>query len=258
MENVGPTHGDYTLRSADPANPATINGYYFIRTGSSNVTLQYLKIDGTNTVLTSPLRIFGDDVQILDSDVTNGHYGESCILVGNYEGLAQDVHPVYRTKILRNRIHSCGSHRLEHDHGIYDAYGYYTEIADNVIEDQCCGFAVQMWTSAWYGLIHHNLFQDLHDGGNARSDAGSGVIFASDRDPNTSYNIVEYNISRRVDGYHASEYWQNQGDVGVGNEYRYNCLDTAGMGDYLFRNSPPGYSQYGNVHQADCTGYGPR
>ncbi len=192
-----------------PGERARLRGIVVVEPGSNNVLLRGLAIEGMGEQNT--VKIYGADVTVADSDITNAGRGSSCVILGNAD--AQAVRPL----ILRNRIHDCGSNEIDynHQHGIYVANAVGGLISGNVIWNMAAK-AIQLYPNAQRMRVARNIV----DGG-PPSIRGS-VIIGGNSELASNGNIVERNVIAYARTHNVESRWE--GDVGSGNVVRNNCL----------------------------------
>jgi hypothetical protein len=197
------------VRSA-PGERARLVGTVMIDHGAHDVRLADLAIVGTggqNTV-----KVYGRDVVIEDSDITNAHRGESCVILGSSRG-GRAVRPVVRRSVL----HECGSPADGNkDHGIYVARADGGEIVDNVFVAPAA-YAVQLYPDAQHVRVARNVI----DGGGPLTVRG-GVVIGGDALTVSSGNVVERNVIAYTATAPVEVFWQ--GDHGRDNVVRHNCI----------------------------------
>jgi nitrous oxidase accessory protein NosD len=201
---------------------ATIAGQLYVPDGISFVSIQSLDLDGAaapilgrfapNERVPSPL-INGDDVSLLDNDITNQNTA-ICVMVGNPAfGTAQ------RVKIARNRIHNCGIlPPTNHDQAVYLESPCCVKVIDNWIYDNA-DRGVQLYPNADANYIARNVID-----GN-----GEGVIFSGSSEDggiceSSDDNMVENNIITNSTLRYNVESWWDCEKVGSGNLVRENCI----------------------------------
>jgi hypothetical protein len=218
------------LRSG-PGTRATLRGSVTVERTASYVTIEQLNIDGADSTPIT-VRIFGDRVRLVSSDITNRHRTQSCILIGS-----DDYGIAHATVINRNRVHDCG--RTSLDHGIYiaNAYGA-TRITNNFFYDNVFGFGVKLAPDAQQVVVSHNVID---------TSGRSGVIFGQNDESSptaSSNNRVRFNIITSSTRYGVDSYFPSI--VGTGNTVTSNCVNGNRLGD--FGNDGEGYTHVGNRH----------
>src|SRR5262249_35130346 len=170
---------------------------------ADDVTLRGLRIDGScSSANTIYLR--AERTRIEYNNITNGHKGQSCILVGqDPAGWQAD-----NVTIRHNRIHGCGMDATR-DQGIYLLRPTGPVIEDNVI------FAISAFAMQFGGDVRtppsaHNVTDGVpatHRG---------GLIVGADEGPLPRSNLVVDNIISYTAGV-GVEGWGGSGNVVRGN-----------------------------------------
>jgi hypothetical protein len=196
------------VRSA-PGERARLVGTVMVDHRAHDVRLAHLAIVGTggqNTV-----KVYGRDVVIEDSDITNARRGESCVILGSSLG-GRAVRPVVRRSVL----HECGAPSDDNkDHGIYVARTDGGEIVDNVFIAPAA-YAIQLYPDARGVHVARNVI----DGGGPRTVRG-GVVIGGDEQTASAGNVVERNVIAYTATAPVEIYWQ--GDPGSDNIVSHNC-----------------------------------
>lgn len=240
FEKGGDQGGRIVLRSY-PGETAQFRGLIYIPRGSDYITIYDLRLDGSygavgrghsrgdrNTA--QAVKVMGDDVNILDNNITNRRpngnpdLAGTCIILGSSEVTAVNV------SIKGNRIHRCGQlPRTNHEHGIYASNIRGAKIVDNLIYDNA-DRGIQLYPNAKRTLVEGNVIDDN----------GQGLVING----NSSYNTVRNNVfSNPADSWNI-----NLGPKlsGTGNRVVDNCVWAAG-GESRFNH--PGFftNVLGNV-----------
>jgi hypothetical protein len=217
-----PSGSDYVLsiqRSGLRGKPIAIRSYPGERARLSGITqveprvrwvvLDSLDFEGDGSQNT--IKIYGSDVTIEHSDITNRRRGLSCVILGNpEEGVA--ARPVLRA----NRLHDCGNPANGNkDHGIYAAYTVDGRITQNLFTNSAA-YAIQFYPDA-----HRTRFErNVVDGGGLS--IRGGVVFGGDTENASSHNLVAHNVIAYSAGYGVTSNWE--GPQGTGNVVRKNCF----------------------------------
>jgi hypothetical protein len=199
---------DVEVRSA-PGERARLVGIVMVGNGASDVRLAHLDIIGTggqNTV-----KVYGRDVALTDSYITNAGRGESCIILGSTSG-GRAVRPV----VERNQLHECGARADGNkDHGIYVARADGADIVDNVFRAPAA-YAIQLYPDAQGAYVARNVI----DGGGTATVRG-GIVIGGDDEAASGANVVERNVIADTAAPPVEVYWES--DRGEGNVVRRNC-----------------------------------
>jgi hypothetical protein len=208
VERGGTTGAPITIRSF-PGERARLVGIVVVEKGVGNVVLSRLDIEGPGVQNT--VKIYGADVIVEDSRITNALRGSSCVILGNASLSA--IRPVIR----RNRIHDCGSNAVDynHHHGIYVSNAADGRIVGNVIWN-VASKAIQLYPNAQRMRVVENVV----DGG-PPSIRGS-IIIGGNAEQASSGNLVERNVIAYARRYNIESYWE--GEIGTGNVARSNCV----------------------------------
>jgi len=157
------------------------------------------------------IKIYGSDVTIQDSDITNRLHGRSCVLLGSPEqGVA------VRPRLEGNRLHDCGNPANgNQDHAIYASTTVDGRIVENYFANSAA-YAVQFYPDAQHMLFSRNIV----DGGG--DSIRGGVLFGGDEDNASSGNLVTHNVIAFAATYGVTSDWE--GPRGTGNVVRDNCF----------------------------------
>jgi Right handed beta helix region len=205
LERGGTRGAPITIRSF-PGERAKIVGIVSVADDVSFVRLSKLAFEGTgdhNTV-----KIYGDDVVLEDSTITNLGRGDSCVMLGSTSGGV-----AYRPIVQRNRIHDCGDEEKPWGHGIYASQVVEGRITRNVFWNSY-GYAIQVYPNSQRSLVSHNVI----DGGGL-SNRG-GITVGGNDEHASNGNVVEHNIIAFAATYGVSA----QDERGSGNVVRFNCF----------------------------------
>lgn len=206
-----------TLTSAVDAQPATVQGRFWISDAANDVRVANLRLNGRNASNLPSPTVNGDRVTFVANDVTNDHT-TICFVLGSTSGYGTAVDAV----IERNRIHDCG--RLpatNKDHGIYLESTRNARIVGNTIYDNA-DRGIQLYPDAQGSLITKNVID-----GN-----GSGIIFSGDEGLASSGNVVTANvISNSKLRFNVESWWPSGNPVGTGNRVEGNCIWNGAQGN---------------------------
>lgn len=206
-----------TLTSAVDAQPATVQGRFWVADSANDVRVANLRLNGRNASNLPSPTVNGDRVAFVDNDVTNDHT-TICFVLGSTSSYGTAVDPV----IERNRIHDCG--RLpatNKDHGIYLESTRNARIVGNTIYDNA-DRGIQLYPDAQGSLIANNVID-----GN-----GSGIIFSGEDGFASNGNVVTANvISNSKLRYNVESWWPSGNPVGTGNRVEGNCLWNGAQGN---------------------------
>jgi hypothetical protein len=182
-----------------------VKGIVYTKVGANDITIDNLLIDGSGTGSGVTVQIFGDRDTLSNSDISNAHNGESCVIVGEYEG--RDTHAVAGVVITHNRIHDCGkASNGDHDHGVYLASTRGAQVTGNTIWGSVGGWGIQVWADAHGSNISNNVL----DGNAAGNLIIAGASYSS-LGP-SSNNIFRDNIiSSPASGYNVTSSWEGEG-----------------------------------------------
>jgi hypothetical protein len=183
FRNAGTPSARVTLRSADPANKATITTQYIEWTASATYTgLEGVNIRLGGTLRQNGVQMHAHGAELRDCDVTV-QAGTSQDRIGVSLGWSYKANDI---KVIGNRIYGFGVPGSGLNHDIYDNWTEGAEIANNYIYD-AGGFGLQLWTSAENGNIDHNTFYN-----NGRGQ----IVIGGDMSHNapSSGNDVHHNI----------------------------------------------------------------
>jgi len=242
-----------TVTSA-PRGRAYVCGRITIEDSADDVTLRGLKIDGSCTDLNT-IYLRAERTRLQKNDITNGHKGQSCILVGQSPtGWQAD-----NVTIKRNRIHDCGSDATR-DQGIYLHRTIGTRVEDNVIYD-VSAFALQFWGDVRNSKFSHNVT----DGG--PESARGGLIVGGESEDALPFgnliedNIISYTATPAVEGLGGSGnlvrencFWQNRGGPFRGSGFSQTNNTVARRLQFVNRDA----HNYRLRPGSHCKGKGPR
>jgi hypothetical protein len=218
--------GDFVLsirRSGRRGAPITIRGYRGERARLLGITqiapaarwivLSGLHFEGDGSQNT--IKVYGSDVTIEHSDITNLRRGLSCVILGSPDqGVAE------RPLLSGNRLHDCGDpDHGNKDHAIYAAATVDGRITRNYFANSS-GYAIQFYPNAHGMRFDHNVI----DGGG--DSIRGGIVFGGDARDASSDNVVEHNVIAFPATSGVTSNWE--GPTGAGNVVRANCLWGAG------------------------------
>jgi Right handed beta helix region len=206
VERGGASQAPIVIRSF-PGERAKLAGIVVV--DADHVVLSRLTIEGPGVQNT--VKIYGADVTVKNSEITNDLRGSSCVTLGNAS--FQAVRPVLR----RNRIHDCGSNAVDynHHHGVYVANAVGGHIVGNVIWSVAAK-AIQLYPNAQKMRVAHNIV----DGG--RPSIRGSVIIGGNTELASSDNVVERNVIAYARTHNIESYWEAA--IGSGNIARHNCV----------------------------------
>jgi Right handed beta helix region len=225
VQRSGRRGAPITIRSY-PGERARLLGITQIAGRARWVVLSGLDFEGDGSQNT--IKVYGSDVTIESSDITNGRRGLSCLLLGSAaEGTAE------RPLIRRNRLHDCGdpAHGNK-DHGIYAAYTSGGRITRNYFSDSAA-YAIQFYPSAQGMRFDHNVI----DGGG--DSVRGGIVFGGDSRHASSDDLVDHNVIAFAASGGVTSDWE--GPQKKRNVARDNCLWEADI------DHPAGFRAAGNV-----------
>ncbi len=226
-----------TLRTAPGYDMATVKGSIYVTSAAPFVTIQGLRIDGSGYPNIT-VQLFGDFSLVQGNDITNRHLGESCVIVGEYEG--SWARAVSGAVIDSNRIHDCGSPAHgAHDHGIYLASSRDAKVTNNYIFDNGGGWGIQIWADAHRSEIAHNVV-DGNTNGNIIIAGGNFSVLGPSSNNTIHDNILSFPLSR----YNVEPYWSG-GILGIGNAFVANCVYGGPSGNWGELGN--GYVQIGSI-----------
>jgi parallel beta-helix repeat protein len=215
IANGGATNQPITITAADPAGARpVVHGRIVVADSANDVVISGLVLNGRNDEKLPSPTINGDNVVLLDNEITNDDFG-ICVNLGSESyGIAVG------TIIQDNRIHNCGSRPPTNlEHGIYVNYARDTTITGNIVYNNA-DRGIQLYPDAQNTQITNNVID-----GN-----GTGVIFSGSDGTVSSNNYVGRNIISNSERYNIDAYWsEDAGGVGQGNVVEDNCLWGAGL-----------------------------
>ncbi len=246
-----------TIRSANPAAPALIDGRVVTFPGGDNLTFTDLRFTWSTAPDGPPSVTVGSNNVTFDrDDITNAH---RTICVATVDSTTYGV--AHHTVVEDSRIHGCGVlPPTNGDHGLY-LTAFAATVTGNWIYDNA-DRGVQLRGS-----------QGATVTGNVIDSNGEGIIFG---DLAASNNTVTGNvIANSQVRFNVESYWGST-PVGAGNVLSGNCLWASNSSSFYDTNGGdslgPGYSSSGNVvgdpgypgagdYQlpagSACAGYGP-
>ncbi len=194
---------------------AKLVGIVTVTHGAHDVRLGHLDVVGTGSANT--VKVYGSDVTIEASDISNLGRGESCMILGSTAG-GEAVRPVVRG----NSFHDCGAKADGNkDHGIYAAQARDGQITGNRFVNPAA-YAVQLYPNAQGFRVVGNVA----DGG--PDTVRGGIVIGGDADSASSDNVVEGNVIAYTRSAGVDVSWE--GRVGTSNVVRRNCLwETGGI-----------------------------
>lgn len=196
-----------TLRSF-PGERAQLVGTVLVRKGADNIHLSHLNLEGTGNA--NGIKIYAADTVIEDSEITNRHRSNSCIILGS-PSAGTAIRPV----IQRNVIHGCGNpDNGNKDHGIYASSVSRGRIAENVIADHSA-YAIQLYPGANETVVANNV---IDGAGSIRG----GVVFGGSTVSVSNDNVVERNVVVNAATFAVGGSWGGT-EKGTGNVARRNC-----------------------------------
>ena len=253
ITSAGEAGNPITIRSEPDGPRATVRGRVIVTETARDVVVSDLVLDGSQIGdLTSPY-VYGERITFANNDVSNGHRGKSCFLIGSTSYVAEDI------ALYGNRIHNCGQLPATNlDHGIYLLSSRNAVIENNYIYRNS-DWGVHLYPDADGTRVTNNVIDSN----------GSGVIFAGEGSRASSDNVVSKNIiTNSLIKREVEIYWGSA--VGTGNVVNDNCV--YGDGSQFAREY--GYRQYDNKtvdpqysdassgdyrlsEESPCLGYGP-
>jgi Right handed beta helix region len=226
-----------TLTTAPGHARATLHAIVQIDDSANHVTLENLRLDGTNppTANGTQVMIFGDHATLRGNEIFNGGQ-RICVSTGDANGrYGVAWHPV----VDGNRIHDCGNRAGDAayqsypaGHALYLQADRHARIVNNTIYDlnfggKLGGRGIQLWPDSQHAVIEHNVVDNANQwsiiisGGNYPTGTTQGTKVRN----NVFSNPVEHNVT--------SAWW------GVaptpGNEVTGNCVSGAPGGNFAFQ-----------------------
>jgi hypothetical protein len=204
-----------TIRSF-PGERAHLYGITQIAGRARWIKLTGLDFEGDGSQNT--IKIYGSDITLEHSDITNRRRGLSCVILGSpEEGKAE------RPLLRANRLHDCGDPANGNkDHAIYAAHTVDGLIAENSFADSSA-YAIQFYPNAQSTRFERNVV----DGGG--DSIRGGIVFAGDGEHASSHNLVAHNVIAFAATYGVTSEWE--GPQGTGNVVRNNCFWHGGEGN---------------------------
>jgi hypothetical protein len=223
------------LTTAPGAAPATVKGIVEIRDGANYVTLDGLRLDGSNppTANATQVMIFGDNVTLSNNEIFNAGQ-RICVGTGDANG-AYGVawYPV----IEGNRIHDCGnkltgSPSYPSGHALYLQADRYARVAHNYVYDTnyggtTGGRGIQLWPDSQFATIEQNVVDNANQWSIIIS-GGAGYPTGSTRGTKVRNNIFSNPVEHNV----TSAWWGLGPQPGV--EVTDNCVFNAPGGNFAF------------------------
>jgi hypothetical protein len=226
--NRGGAAGAPIRLTSHPGERAKITGgTVYIPSGSNNVTLSDLDIDGRASGAVT-IQAMAADTVFERLDITNGQR-KTCMILGSNAGWGQATRPIVR----ESRFHDCGSPAAgNQDHAIYFDNTVDAVITDNLFWNTSA-WALHLYPNARNSRITHNVID-----GNGR-----GVIFGGDSSRASTGNVVSQNlITNSTAEYNVQSWWG--GPVGTGNVLTKNCIYNGKAGNVA---SMPGFAPSANT-----------
>jgi parallel beta-helix repeat protein len=224
-----------------PNETAEFEGLIYIPEGSDYVTVSNMRLDGSYGAVgsghlmgdlntTQAVRVIGDNVNILDNDITNRRPNGNPDLAGTCILLGTSTITTANASIKGNRIHRCGQMpRINHEHGIYANYTMGAKIKDNLIYDNA-DRGIQLYLDAKGTLVEGNIVdgngQNLIINAYSSGNAVRNNVFSN---PADTWNV---NLGPELSG--------------SGNSVTDNCFWASG-GKSKFNNSSTSTSVWGNI-----------
>jgi Disaggregatase related len=207
------------------------------------------------------LHIYGDDALVENSNIQNGQ--DICVIVGS-----ETFGVAHRTRIVRNRIHNCGSNHVWNEETIYLEATRDAVVRDNTLYD-AADFELSMYDDVQGSVIEHNILDGARTQGGlvfGSTDVGQGYCSVNNA------NVVTANI---ISNNHTYAAMDNPSDCayGQGNVVARNCTWNNRDGNFSRplkgftasdnTNAPPGYvdraaGDYHLLPGSACAGDGPR
>jgi hypothetical protein len=228
VDRSGRRGAPITIRSY-PGERAHLVGITQVAGRARWITLSGLDFEGDGSQNT--IKIYGNDVTVEHSDITNVRRGLSCVILGSpEEGTAE------RPLLKANRLHDCGDpSNGNKDHAIYAAYTADGRITGNYFANSAA-YAIQFYPSAQHLRFDRNVV----DGGG--DSVRGGIVFGGDSQHASSDNLVDHNVIAFAPTFGVRSDWE--GPTGSGNAVRANCLWKNGEGDIA---QPVGFETAANI-----------
>lgn len=190
-----------------PGEQATLRGQLRVEREATATVVENLTLNGANRIDGFSPLIYADDVVIRENDISNERTTNCLHVARYYKEPAPDG-----VIVEENRIHDCGGHDPNHDHGIYIASSTNLTIRNNEIFDNA-DRGIQLWPDAQYTKITGNVID-----GN-----GQGISFGGYKGDTTNHTIVENNVITNSNvRFNVESYWHD--DVGADNVVKNNCI----------------------------------
>ncbi|MGI9538836.1 MAG: right-handed parallel beta-helix repeat-containing protein, partial [Miltoncostaeaceae bacterium] len=228
IENAGDPGDPITLRSEPGGSRATVRGRVVVTSAAHDVVIDDLVLDASTAgQVTSPY-VYGRRITFSNNDVSNGHAGRSCFLIGSNSYVAHDI------TLDGNRIHDCGRLPATNlDHGIYALASRNLVLTGNHI-----------YGNADWGVHLYPDADDSHIANNTIDRNGSGIIFAGDYGDASGGNVVTRNlITNSLIKADVEAWWPSGNPVGTGNVVYDNCVH-GGPSAFSHRG---GFTEYDNI-----------
>jgi hypothetical protein len=243
LEHGGAAGAPVTLTSGPGTGRANVTGQYVVN--ASHVRIRNVRFAGLGAAAavapkSSHLMVNGDDVQVLDSEITSPK--GTCLDVGDIDAYAppraEDGITTRRADdfvLAGSRIHGCGqqnwtdgdfSSRDSGIHGVYLVHARRVTLRDNVIED-VINRGIQLWPAVSEALIEHNTL----DANGSNLNVGSSAAYGHFSTDVVARDNVITNAALRsstTPGFPHGDDAQVVGyfpdDADRGNRVQHNCL----------------------------------
>jgi parallel beta-helix repeat protein len=214
LSSGGATGQPITLTAADPTgDQPVVRGRIVVADSANDVVISGLVLNGRNDEKLPSPTINGDNVVLLDNDITSDNSG-ICVNLGH-----ENFGTAVGTVIQDNRIHNCGEYPVTNlEHGIYVGVARDTTITGNLIYDNA-DRGIQLYPDAQNTRITNNVID-----GN-----GTGVIFSGADGTVSSNNYVGHNIITNSVRYNVDAFWDDGDGVGQNNVVEDNCMWGGGI-----------------------------
>jgi hypothetical protein len=185
FKNAGVTVASYPGERAT-IDLGTLQGT--VRDTADNLIVQGIDFTTTDD---HTIRVYGDDVTIMDSSFTNNSAAGTgaCVGVG---GTGGDANLAYNLRLYRNIFKFCGNTVDHLNHGIYAAHFRGLEIVDNIFYANG-GYSIQLYPDGTNAFVRHNV---IDGSSNLGQTARGGITI--DSEPTSNYfsntHTIEYNI----------------------------------------------------------------
>jgi hypothetical protein len=190
-----------------PGGRATIAGQIEVRQEAPFVTIQGLRLDGTNSDGGPSPLVNAAGAVFYGNNISNG--SDTCFGLGD-----KSWGRAIGTVIEANQIHHCGVDGTNMDQGVYVREAVGTQVIGNHIHSNP-DRGVQLYPNGDGSLVRGNLID-----GN-----GTGVIFSGDDLDTADGNLVAENIITNSDlRWDVEHFYPNPLLFGVGNVVTRNCV----------------------------------